>query len=217
MTPRHANLLTALALLALFTAVTLTAPRWSRFLRQPLAAAREDEPSGSEETETGKTRAAEPEGERKISVRLYFESAIDDGLVPEERSVPLAGDLARQLQTVMEELVRGSTSGLLSTLPAETKVLEVFVSARGIAYVDLSPEARQAVAGGSKGELLAVYSIVNSVVANFPAIKKVQILVEDKPVPTLAGHVDLSRPLGPDMTFLAMPKPSPSPETAPSQ
>jgi hypothetical protein len=34
-----------------------------------------------------------------------------------------------------------------------------------------------------------------------------QILVEDKPVRTLAGHVDLARPLGPDMTFLVLPSP----------
>ncbi len=89
----------------------------------------------------------------------------------------------------------------------------MFVSARGVAYLDFSPEARQAVAGGSKSELLVVYSIVNSVTANFPAVKKVQILVEDKPVRTLAGHVDLSRPLGPDMTFLVLPSP-PAPRAA---
>jgi hypothetical protein len=211
MTPRQVNLLTALGLIALLAAVTLTAPRWSRFLRQPLAAAREDEgPTEGAEGGPSRARAVEPEGERRISVRLYFESADQGGLVPEERSVPLAGDLARQIQTVMTELVRGSTTGLMPTLPPEAQVLEAFVSARGIAYVDFSPEIRQAAVGGSQAELVAVYSIVNSVAANFPAVKKVQILIEDKPVTTLSGHVDLSRPLGPDMTFLALPSPSPS-------
>ena len=212
MTPRQVNLLTALGLVALLAAVTLTAPRWSRLLRQPLAAAREDDGASAEAVEAGPpaARAAEPVGERRISVRLYFESADQGGLVPEERSVPLAGDLARQIQTVMKELVRGSTTGLVATLPPEAQVLEAFVSARGIAYVDFSPQIRQAAVGGSQAELVAVYSIVNSVVANFPAVKKVQILIEDKPVTTLSGHVDLSRPLGPDMTFLALPSPSPS-------
>lgn len=212
MTPRQVNLLTALGLVALLAAVTLTAPRWSRFLRQPLAAAREDDGAGNEAADAGAptARSAEPEGERRISVRLYFESADQGGLVPEERSVPLAGDLARQIQTVLKELLRGSTTGLVATLPPEAQVLEAFVSARGIAYVDFSPEIRQAAVGGSQAELVAVYSIVNSVAANFPAVKKVQILIEDKPVTTLSGHVDLSRPLGPDMTFLALPSPSPS-------
>ncbi len=210
MTPRQVNLLTALFLVVLLAAVTLTAPRWSRFLRQPLAAAREDDGAATEAGTTSAARAAEPEGERRISVRLYFESADQGGLVPEERSVPLAGDLARQIQTVMKELVRGSTTGLLPTLPPEAQVLEAFVSARGIAYVDFSPGIRQVAVGGSQAELVAVYSIVNSVAVNFPAVKKVQILIEDKPVTTLSGHVDLSRPLGPDMTFLALPSPSPS-------
>jgi germination protein M len=206
MTVRQANLLTVLALFVLLAVVTLTAPRWSRFLRQPLAAGREEDGAVAEGGDAP-SKAAEREGERRISVRLYFESPDEGALVPEERSVPLAGDLARQLQAVLKELVRGSTTGLRPTLPPATKVLEVFVSARGVAYLDFSPEARQASGGGSKSELLVVYSIVNSVTANFPAVKKVQILVEDKPVRTLGGHVDLSRPLGPDMTFLVLPSP----------
>src|SRR5262245_56476666 len=131
MTFRQANLLTVLGLAALMAAVTLTAPRWSRWLREPLAAAREEGGAGPAE---GLAAAVPPgpEGERRISVRLYFEAAETGGLVPEERQVPLAGDLARQLQAVLEELVRGSSTGLLPTLPQDTKVLEVFVSARGI-------------------------------------------------------------------------------------
>ena len=81
-------------------------------------------------------------------------------------------------------------------------MLDVFVSARGVAYVDLSKEAAGGTAG-SHEELLSVYSIVNSLTVNFPAVKRVQILVDDRPVATLAGHVDLSRPLPPDMTLLA--------------
>jgi len=50
-----------------------------------------------------------------------------------------------------------------------------------------------------------VYSIVNSLVANFPAARRVQILVEDRVVTSLAGHVDLSRPLPADMTLVALP------------
>src|SRR5258708_32472843 len=144
MTPRQVNLLTALFLVVLLAAVTLTAPRWSRFLRQPLAAAREEEGAAPEAGTPSAARAAEPEGERRISVRLYFESADQGGLVPEERSVPLAGDLARPIQTVIQELVRGSTTGLAATLPPEAQGLEAFLSARGHAYVEFSPPIPQA-------------------------------------------------------------------------
>ena len=105
-------------------------------------------------------------------------------------------------------------------------MLEVFVTARGVAYVDLSGEAA-AQPGGSRSELLTVYSIVNSLVANFPAIRSVQILLEDRMVTSLGGHVDLSRPLPADMTLVALPpepsvtlrrrtpRPSPFPGTRP--
>ena len=138
---------------------------------------------------------------RRISVRLYFEAPDREGLLPEEREVAFSADLARQLRTVVEELAKGSTTGLVATLPAGTRVLEVFVQARGVAYVDLSSEAASGLPGGSQAELLTVYSVVNTLVTNFPAVSRVQILVNDQPVTSLGGHVDLSRPLPPDMTL----------------
>lgn len=214
MTPRQANLLTVLGLLALLAVVALTAPRWARLLRQPVGASEEEPVAGIEAG--APVRPGEKEAERQISVRLYFVAPDEPGLLPEERSVPFSDDLSRQLRMVVEELARGSTTGLLPTLPPATKVLEVFVTARGVAYLDLSKEAVELAEAGSKSELLTVYSIVNSLTANFPAVKRVQILVEDRPVQTLSGHIDLSRPLLPDLTFVALKAPDPAPGATPS-
>ena len=66
---------------------------------------------------------------------------------------------------------------------------------------------------------MTVYSVVNSLVTNFPAVSRVQILVEDRMVSSFAGHVDLSRPLPPDMTLVALPRPAPTdgrPDPAPA-
>jgi len=47
-------------------------------------------------------------------------------------------------------------------------------------------------------------------------VTRVQIVVNDQPVPSLGGHVDISRPLPPDMTLVALPAPEPPPaETSP--
>jgi len=116
----------------------------------------------------------------------------------------------------VEELVKGPQKGLVGTLPPETRVIDTFVTSAGIAYVDLSKEAAQKHPGGSKGELLSVYSVVNSLTSNFPAVKRVQIAVEDRQVATLAGHVDLTRPLSSDLTFLVGAQPSPVPGLAPA-
>jgi len=117
--------------------------------------------------------------------------------------VTFSTDLSRQLRGVVEELVHGSKIGLGPTLAPDTKVLDVFVTARGIAYVDLSQEVVAGHPGGSEAERMTIYSVVNTLSTSFPAVKRVQILVEDKPAQTLAGHIDLTRPLPPDMTVLA--------------
>jgi spore germination protein GerM len=214
-TPRTANLATALALLGLLVALALTAPRWARLMRQP-AAALPDEDAALASSSVAKAASPETEAERTISVKLYFESPDVSGLLPEDRSLPFSLELSRQLRTVVEELVRGSTTGLVSPLPADTKVLDVFVTARGVAFVSLSKEAAAGVSGGSTAELLTVYSVVNSITANFPAVKRVQLLLDDRPVSTFAGHVDVSRPLPADMTFAALASPSPRPLPVPA-
>jgi spore germination protein GerM len=51
--------------------------------------------------------------------------------------------------------------------------------------------------GGSSAELMTVYSIVNTLTLNFPQIKRVQILIDGKPIETIAGHLSLREPLSP--------------------
>lgn len=218
MTPRQADVLTALGLLGLVATVGLTAPRWSALLRSP-AGPGEPEDAAAESAappaETAEAGGAGPA--RRINVRLYFEADDRDGLLPEERDIAFSPDLALQIRTVVEELVKGPTSGLLPTLPAGTRVLEVFVQAHGVACVSLSPEIASGLPGGSRAELLTVYSIVNTIVTNFPAVIRVQLVVNDQLTGALGGHVDVSRPLPPDMTLVALePAPAPSPSASPS-
>lgn len=212
MNERRANLLTALGLLGLLALVSATGPRWARLLTRPLPASGEEPGGPSPATPDGEpaAKAKEPEAEKHINVKLFFQSSERPGLVIEERAVALSGSLAQQLRSVVEELVKGSSAGLLPTLSPSTRVLEVFVSAGGIASVDLSKEAAEGQPGGSEAELITVYSIVNSLTTSFPAVRRVQILIDDHPAPSLAGHVDLSRPLSPDMTFLAAASVEPS-------
>jgi spore germination protein GerM len=198
--------------------VSLTAPRWSRWLRRPLPAPDVAERAGEVAVVLEPEPAKEPD--RKINVKLFFPAGDRPGLVIEDRTVSFSDDLSQQLKVVVEELARGSQIGLGPSLPAGTRVLEVFVTARGVAYVDLSKEAASPAGRGSDDELITVYSVVNSLTSNFPsAVKRVQIVIEDRQVPTLAGHVDLTRPLGPDLTYLAAstltPAATPAPPSAP--
>ena len=58
------------------------------------------------------------------------------------------------------------------------------------------------ISGGSSGEILTVYAIVDSLTSNVPAIRRVGILVAGRERDTL-GHLDLRRPLPADLTLVA--------------
>ena len=57
--------------------------------------------------------------------------------------------------------------------------------------------------GGALDELLTIYTIVDALTVNLPAITRVQILIDGKEVETLAGHVDLRHPLAKSLQWVA--------------
>jgi germination protein M len=90
-------------------------------------------------------------------------------------------------------------------MPMGTRLRAFYVTERGDAFVDFSGELSRAHPGGSLAELLTVYAIVNAVTVNLPAIQRVQILVEGSEVDTVAGHVDVRRPLVRDASLVRDP------------
>lgn len=60
---------------------------------------------------------------------------------------------------------------------------------------------------GSTQEMLTVYSLVNTVAMGSEAVERVVLLIDGKQPTTLAGHVDLTRPLRPDTTWINAPSP----------
>ena len=91
---------------------------------------------------------------------------------------------------------------LISPIPAGTTLRALYLTASGGAFVDLSPEVVTAHPGGSLDELLTIYAIVNALTMNLPAVTSVQVLVDGKEVDTLAGHVDLRRPLTKNVSWV---------------
>lgn len=147
----------------------------------------------------GKTQEAETR-----TVTLFFMSANDDLLHPEERQILLTStapnDVAR---AIVEEIIKGSEKGLLNVLPEGTKLRQVYITDDGTAYVDFSRHIAAGNYFGSTGEMAAVYSVVNSLAANLKSVKRVAFLVEGNEKETLGGHVDLSRPFQPDFSLVA--------------
>ncbi len=137
---------------------------------------------------------------RVIQVKLFFGTPGSAVLVPEKREVPFHDTLHSQAREVLIALIAGPKEKLVPTIPAGTKLLDFLTSKGGTAYVDFSGEIVSNHGGGTTGEMTTIYSIVNTLTVNFPQIHDVQILVDDRAVETLKGHMDLSRPVRQDLS-----------------
>ncbi len=136
-----------------------------------------------------------PEDGRTIKARLFYVS--DDGarLTSVEREVPFAEQTAAQARRIVDAQLAGVVAPLVSAVPPGTTLRALYLASDGSAYVDLSREVALAHPGGSVNELLTIYTIVQALTTNLPAITAVQLLVDGREVDTLAGHVDIKRPL----------------------
>lgn len=180
-------------------------PRWTRPAPPPedVAADRPVEPPAPEATTP------------KIKARLFYVTADGMRLQPLDQEVPFGITTAAQARSLVEAQVAPPPPPLVSAIPPGTTVKELFVTARGEAYVDLSADLRTRHTGGSLDEMLTVYTLVSVLTENLPGITRVQILVDGREVDTLAGHVDLRRPLARSSEWIEQPAP-PAPPAASS-
>jgi hypothetical protein len=147
--------------------------------------------------------APQPEGQvPHISATLFYGGPGGEDLVSVRREVPLAENVSEQGRQILTAQLQAVQPPLVSVIPGGTTLRGFYVTERGDAFVDLSREAVTGHPGGSTTELLTVYAIVNAVTANLRSATRVQILIDGKEVDTLAGHVDLRRPLVPNMTLV---------------
>ena len=151
----------------------------------------------NQDTDATVPREAPTELARLTTATLFYVSDDGERLIGVERNVVEDDAPVEQARHVLEAQFRGVEPPLISTIPEGTLVRAVYLTDRGDAFVNLSREISSRHSGGSLSELLTIYTIVNAVTVNIPTIRRVQILIEGREVDTLAGHVDLRRPLTP--------------------
>lgn len=147
--------------------------------------------------------AAAPGGDtRKITATLYYVSEDGMALVGVKREVPFGETVVDQGRQIVIAQLGGAPAPLASALPGNVTLRGFYLTDRGDAFVDLSPDVRTGHTGGALDELFTVYAIVNALTTNLPAVSRVQILIDGKEVDTLAGHVDLRHPLQKNLTWV---------------
>jgi len=143
-----------------------------------------------------------------IAVTLFYVAPGGDALVPVRREVPLAEGVVAQGRQIIASQLQPAPPPYLSAIPAATTLRAFYVTESGDAFVDLGGIS-SAHPGGSLAEMLTVQALVNAVAANLPAVQRVQILVDGKEMDTLAGHVDIRRPLARDTSLVREAEASP--------
>jgi spore germination protein GerM len=133
---------------------------------------------------------------------LFFADVTGRRLSIERREI--TGDNREDLlKRVVEELIKGpADEDRTRTLPESTLVRAIFTREQTV-WVDLGGAIQDEHPGGAWTEVLAVYSIVNTLTENFPNVLRVQILINGRESETFAGHVDISTPLENRIQLLA--------------
>jgi len=135
--------------------------------------------------------------EKKKEVLLYFSDNEGECLIGEKREILKKNVVKEEAKETIIELIKGPRGKLISTLPPRTKLLTLQINDAGLAKVNFTLALSKNHPGGSSAEMMTVYSIVNSLALNFPQIKRVQILIDGKPIETIAGHLSLRQPISP--------------------
>jgi hypothetical protein len=139
---------------------------------------------------------------RRIKAHLFYVDADGTRLSSVERDVAFGEGTVEQARQIIEAQIGAVAEPLVSAVPPGTRLRTLFVTDRGEAFVDFSRELLTGHSGGSTNELLTVYTIVEALTTNLPAVTAVQLLVDGKQVETLAGHVDLRRPLAKNLALV---------------
>jgi spore germination protein GerM len=145
---------------------------------------------------TAQTTPAATPAVPRIKANLFFASEDGNRLVAVEQEIPLAEGAVAQARALVEaQLSTAAPAPLVTTIPEGTKLRGLFLSGKNEAFVDLDVAVRDKHPGGSMNELFTVYTIVNAITMNLPDVQSVQLMIDGREVDTLAGHVDLRRPL----------------------
>ena len=137
-----------------------------------------------------------------ITATLFYGSLDGQALVALRREVPLAEGVRAQGAQILRAQLAAAPAPLVSVIPKGSSLRAFYVTNRGEAVVDLSRDVTVNHPGGSLLESLTVYALVNAVTANLPGVQRVQLLIDGQQVETIAGHIDVSRPLERDMTLV---------------
>jgi spore germination protein GerM len=145
-------------------------------------------------------RHPEPQVNQPAAMRKGVLFFVADGtrLAREARELPSCTDTKTCVEDLLDELFSGPLGDLDEALPEGAALTGVRLEG-DLAVVDVTKPFATDLPAGSSAEMLAVYSIINTVCFNYPQIARVSITVEG--AAANLNHLDLSDPLPPDYSL----------------
>lgn len=125
-----------------------------------------------------------------VPAKIFWQTAPDQ-LAPATVALPLSADPVERSKQVLDALI-ARPSAQQRTLPADATLLGFYVLPDGTAIADFSDSLTTEIPSGIASEQTAVDSIIDTLKANVPSLRRLKILVHGQEVDTLAGHVDLT-------------------------
>jgi spore germination protein GerM len=138
----------------------------------------------------------------RITATLFYGSPDGQSLAPVQVEVPLAEGTIAQGRQILQALLQPPPAPYLSVIPQGTTLKALYFTAGGEAFVDLSADISTKHPGGTQAELLTVYAIVNAMTTNLSGVQRVQLLIDGREADSVAGHVDVRRPLERDTSLV---------------
>lgn len=162
------------------------------------APSEEAEPVIADVTEVQEEELTQKE-ENPVTATLYFPDMNIMYLCGEERVFENSDGIAK---AVAEGVIAGPESDeLLPGITDDVKVLSASVDKdSSTCVIDLSSEFAEKNTGGTTIEMMAIYSIVNSL-CSLPGVENVKINIEGDEN-AFFGHFDISEPIEPDKTIV---------------
>jgi hypothetical protein len=126
-------------------------------------------------------------------VKLVVAYDDDAVIATRESEIPLPGDENGRARELVRALLATYTQKPSPHPVADgSDVRSVYMVANGLCVLDMNAQFAEGHRSGVLLEQMTVATIVETLTANVPSIRKVKFLVEGKDRETLAGHADLS-------------------------
>lgn len=123
-------------------------------------------------------------GEDTIVVKIFYPS--EDGVTPEDRTVPSKSLPVAMADVVIEEYLKGLKEGL-----RDAKLLGVYRDRNNVLYIDISDEFRRNFYGDARQEYYLLKSLFDTVVTNVVGTEDVRLLIEGKEIESIGGHFSI--------------------------